>query len=284
MGQLAVFWDRDDTLIPDPGYISDPDQVQLLPGAAEAFRRLSQAGYENIITTNQSGIARGLLDEPTLEKIHSRLHDLFAGADASIDAIYYCPYFAGEEAVVKAYCQDSDLRKPKPGMLLKASLERNIDLVSSWMIGDSLHDAQAGRAAGCRTVLIQKDSSADPELDESRYVDYVVKSLEEAVDIVLKQTQNKQNDEATETQKESHTVLQEILMFLRMIDRRAQTEDFSLTRLAGAVVQLLAIAALVWAVFAVIRGEAYGVQIVRLMFSLVLQLIALTFFVLSAKK
>lgn len=280
----AVFWDRDKTLIEDPGFISDPDQVKLLPRAAEALRALAEAGFENIIATNQSGIARGLLDEPALERIHDRLRELLAEAGAKIDAIYYCPYLDGEEAVVESYRADSDLRKPKPGMLIKASLERNIDLAASWSIGDSLCDAQAGRAAGCRTVLIANDSADRSKMEKQREVDFVAASVDEAKDIVLRYTRTARSEQADKTNSETAAILQEILAFLRTVDRRVRAEDFSLTRLVGAIVQILALAALICAVFSHIRNEDGWNQLIYLLYALVLQLIALTFFVLSSKK
>lgn len=288
MGTAAVFWDRDDTLIADPGYLSDPDQVRLLPGAPEAVLRLAEAGYENIIATNQSGIARGLFDEDTLEKIHERLRSLLAEHGATIDAIYYCPYLNGDEAVLEQYRRDSDLRKPKPGMLVKASLERGIDLVGSWSIGDSFRDAEAGRAAGCRTVLIARDEAGKAEARRHPAVDFVAGSVEEAADIVLRHTRAKGSD--ANEKSASPTVpglLQEILQFLRMVDRRAQREDFSLARLAGAVVQILALGALIWAVFGLIQGPpnvTTGDQLVRLLFGILMQLLALTLFVISNRR
>ena len=100
MASPAIFWDRDKTLIADPGYINDPGQVELLPGAAAAVRRLGEAGFQNIVTTNQSGIARGLLTEQQLAEIHDWLKELMAEQGAVIDAIYYCPYLDGVEAVI----------------------------------------------------------------------------------------------------------------------------------------------------------------------------------------
>jgi len=273
MESTAVFWDRDKTLIADPGYINDPDLVELLPGSAEALRRLSEAGYQNIVVTNQSGIARGLLDEPALERIHDRLRASMVERGACIDAVYYCPYLDSDEAVVEQYRKSSDLRKPGPGMLVQASLERNIDLAGSWMIGDSLHDAQAGRAAGCRTILLSEDSGGSGKSGE---VDFVARSLEEAVDIVLKHTQTGKSEEDRPVAGESTALLQEILTFLRTVDRRLRAEDFSLARLTGAVVQILALGVLVM----VHQGD----QMVRLLFGIFLQLIALTFFLISSKR
>ncbi|MBI4581363.1 MAG: HAD family hydrolase [Planctomycetes bacterium] len=288
MTTAAVFWDRDNTLIEDPGYLHDPKHVKLLPGAAAAVRRLSQAGLENIIVTNQSGLARGLFDEATLEKIHDRLRELLAAEDARLDAIYYCPYLDGPEAVVEQYRQDSDLRKPRPGMLAKASLERKIDLAASWVVGNSLADTQAGRAAGSRTILLSPDKAA-----KDRSVDFVARSLDDAVEIVLKHTVGLEqaapagDSPAAADRQDAGAVsstLQEILSFLRMVDRRQQADDFSLNRLVGVLVQMLAVAALVWAIFSMIRGEDYGAQIVRLLFALMLQLIALTCFSLASRR
>jgi len=285
MTTAAVFWDRDNTLIEDPGYLSDPDQVKLLPGTAQALRRLSEAGFENIVITNQSGIARGLFDEATLERIHDRLRELLEAEGARLDAIYYCPYLDGPEAVVEQYRLDSDLRKPKPGMLAKASLERQIDLAASWAVGNSLADMQAGRAAGCRTVLV----AGGPEKRRDRSIDFTASSLDDAVQIILKHSSHaKTTDRAAERPEKTadsvNNTLQEILSFLRMVDRRNQAEDFSLARLTGIIVQMLAVAALVWAVFSMIRGEEYGAQIVQLLFALTLQAVALTSFVVSSRR
>lgn len=284
MTTAAVFWDRDNTLIEDPGYLSDPDQVKLLPGAAQAIRRLADAGFRNIVVTNQSGIARGLFDEPALERIHVRLRELLAAEGAELDAIYHCPFLDGPEAVVEEYRLESDLRKPRPGMLVKASLEHQIELAGSWMIGNSLSDTQAGRAAGCRTILI----NAQPKPKRDASVDFIASTLEQAVDVVLKHTATAKPDESDTSGRDNLSAvdrtLQEILSFLRTVDRRNQAEDFSLGRLAGLVVQMLALAALVWAVFSMLRGEAYGEQIVKLLFALILQATALTSFVASSRK
>ena len=284
MTRNAVFWDRDNTLISDPGYISDPDLVELLPGAADAVRRLAEAGFENVLVTNQSGIARGLFDEATLDKIHDRLRELLAADGATIDAIYYCPYLDSKDAKVDAYRKASPLRKPKPGMLLQASSERKIDLPGSWIIGDSVRDAQAGRAAGCRTVLVAADASQRASLGKRREVDFAVASLADAVEIVLKHTRSRTAVGKRPEGDDAAATLQEILNFMRMVDRRQRTEDFSLTRMAGAIVQLLALAALVWAVFGLIWSDPLGVQLLRLGYVLVLQLLALTLFIVSSRR
>jgi D,D-heptose 1,7-bisphosphate phosphatase len=176
----AVFVDRDRTLIEDPGYISDPDQVRLLDGAADSLRRFRDAGYTVVIVTNQSGVARGLLTEGDLAIVHQRMRDLLRAEDADVDAIYYCPFLDGPEAVREQYRRDSNLRKPKPGMLLLAAEELGLDLAKSWMIGDSARDVQAGRAAGCRTILISGE--ADEDNDQA---DFMAADLHAATDHVL---------------------------------------------------------------------------------------------------
>ena len=292
MSKAAIFWDRDNTLIADSGYLDDPAKVELLPGAAGAVKRLAEAGFENIIATNQSGIARGLLDEATLGKIHDRLQALLAADGAAIDAIYYCPYLPGDEAVVEQYRRDSDLRKPKPGMLLKASLERKIDLVASWSIGNALRDAQTGRAAGTRTIVICPAGAADQnpkELERNPAVDFVVDSLEAAVEVVLKHTSGSGHPAGRKAGTAGHDetvgTLHEILAFLKMVDRRGQREDFSLSRLAGIVVQIGAVAVFLWAVYSWVfhAEESLGNHLMRVMLAMFLQLLALTFFVLSSR-
>jgi D-glycero-D-manno-heptose 1,7-bisphosphate phosphatase len=182
MAYKAVFLDRDDTLVNDPGYIQRPDQVLLLPGAAEALIQLKKMGYLLIIVTNQSGVARGLITEQQLELIHQRLKKLFAAEGAQIDAIYYCPYHP--EGTVKDFSIESNLRKPNAGMFFQAEKDLDIDLEQSWMIGDSYRDIKAGKAAGCRTILvdvpgkIREKKEGDPEPDRKAV------NLREAVNII----------------------------------------------------------------------------------------------------
>ncbi len=176
----AVFVDRDDTLIEDSGYISDPDQVELLEGTASAIARLREAGLPVVVVSNQSGIARGLFSEEQLAKVHQRMQDLLQEQGTGVDAIYYCPYLDGPEAVQSDYRRDSDLRKPKPGMLLLAAEEMSIDLGGSWMVGDSERDVEAGRAAGCQAVLLTRSGTT-----ASASADFVVADLPAAADLIL---------------------------------------------------------------------------------------------------
>jgi hypothetical protein len=229
-----------------------------------------------------------LFTEERLREIHDRLQKLLADEGARLDAIYHCPYLEGDEATVEAYRQASDLRKPKPGMLVKASLEHDIDLTASWSIGNSLGDAEAGRAAGCRTIVIARDAVDAATFRSDRNVDFVAFTIDEAVDIVLKRGSSRhpvgpEEISSPQATASADVLLQEILNFLRMIDRRSQTDDFSLARLAGAIVQILAIGALIWSVFGLISDTGVPVG-VRLLFGVQLQLLATTLLMISHRK
>jgi D-glycero-D-manno-heptose 1,7-bisphosphate phosphatase len=151
--RAAIFLDRDGVIIEERGYISKPEQLCLLPGAAEVIALLNRAGWPVVIVTNQSGIARGLLTPSALERIHDRLQHLLGCYGARVDGIYVCPHHP--EAEIDSYRQQCFCRKPQPGLLLQAAEELHIDLSQSWMIGDRVSDLQAGAAAGCRTVLVR---------------------------------------------------------------------------------------------------------------------------------
>jgi D,D-heptose 1,7-bisphosphate phosphatase len=185
MANKAVFLDRDHTIMEDPGYLSDPSAVKLLPGVELALRSLAQAGYKLVVVTNQSGVARGLLTEHALEGIHEELKRQLGQKGASLDGIYYCPYHP--EGTVEAYAIDSDLRKPKPGMLLKAAADLDIDLSASWMVGDSARDVEAGQRAGCRTVRLRATAEQHGEqADEDVQADYNARNLVDAARLILR--------------------------------------------------------------------------------------------------
>ena len=149
----AIFLDRDGVVIEEREYVSTPDQVRLLPGAAETIAALNRAGWCVVIVTNQSGIARGFFTPSALDRIHERLQHLLWCYGAQIDGIYVCPHHP--EADLDIYRRQCHCRKPQPGLLLQAVEELGIDLSQSWMIGDRVIDLEAGSAAGCRTVLVR---------------------------------------------------------------------------------------------------------------------------------
>lgn len=157
----AAFLDRDGTLIENRGYICEFSQVRVFPFAVGAVRRLSRAGYRVIVASNQSAVARGICSDEQVRELHRKLREHFAGQGAEIAAFYYCPFLA--DAALPAYRQESPLRKPAPGMLLQAAEEHGIDLSASFMVGDSLDDIEAGRRAGCRTVLVRTGYGGESE-------------------------------------------------------------------------------------------------------------------------
>ena len=158
--QRAVFLDRDGTINKYVGFLRDIDDFELLPGVAEAIKKIIESSFLAIVVTNQPVIARGEVTFPQLQEIHNKMETLLGAEGAYLDAIYYCPHHPhkGYEGEVPELKIDCDCRKPKPGMLLKAAEEFNIDLSQSWMIGDGENDVKAGKAAGCRTVLIGTDN------------------------------------------------------------------------------------------------------------------------------
>lgn len=149
----AVFLDRDGTLIRDAGYICTFAQVEFFPFAAAAVQRLNRAGFLVIVVSNQSAVARGICSEEQVRTLHRQLRDHFTGLGAGIAAFYHCPFLA--DGRVAAYRRESPLRKPAPGMLLQAAADFAIDLGGSFMVGDKADDIEAGRRAGCRTVLVR---------------------------------------------------------------------------------------------------------------------------------
>jgi len=188
MSSVAVFWDRDNTLIQDPGYISDPEQVAILPGAAEAVRRLSEAGFENVIITNQSGIARGMFDKRRRADPRSNGR-LFAEAGARSMRSTTARTWPARRPRSRSTGRTATCASPS-GHDSPACLERKIDLAGSWMSGDSLHDAQAGKAAGCRTIII-RGSSPGEGIRKGGDVDFLADSLAEARTSCLKYTRNR---------------------------------------------------------------------------------------------
>lgn len=187
MSCKAVFLDRDDTIVDDPGYISHPDQLKLLPGAAQALRDMRKLGFKLVIVSNQSGVARGMLTEETLAEIHRKLKRLLADENVDIDSIYYCPYHP--EGVVEEYSFESDLRKPSPGMLFKAAKEMDIDLSNSWMVGDSYRDVAAGKEAGCKTILVNIPGKSKSRRESDPEPDFHAVNIKESANIIRMQCQ-----------------------------------------------------------------------------------------------
>jgi D-glycero-D-manno-heptose 1,7-bisphosphate phosphatase len=301
MANKAVFLDRDNTLIHDPGFLSDPEAVRLLPGADMALKSLAQAGYKVVVVTNQSGVARGLLTEETLQRIHQEMQRQLEEKGARIDGTYYCPFHP--EGTVEAYAKDSDLRKPAPGMLVKAAHDLDIDLPSSWMVGDSPRDIEAGQRAGCRTIRIRvPDAKPHPghEEDEDVQADFTLRNLVEAARLILREDargtgaahENTEDDDGPERRAEAtgarevepgsddRQVQLQILHLLQRLVYQHGPQGFSLSRLAGSVAQGLALVVLIAAVANRMMGASLYDTIVWLLVAVVLQVMAATFWVI----
>ncbi len=178
----AVFLDKDGTLVEDVPYNVDPAQILLMPGAGEGLRRLNAAGYRLVVVSNQSGVARGLFPESALAGVERRLRELLREEGVPLDGFYWCPHHP--EGTVAAYAVDCDCRKPAPGLILRAAREQGIDLARSWFVGDILHDVEAGRAAGCTTVLLDNGHETEWLLTPARRPHYTVQDLPEAAALI----------------------------------------------------------------------------------------------------
>jgi len=179
----ALFLDRDGVInrkAPQGEYVTRWEDFHFLPGAWEGIKQLNRAGFQIIVVTNQRCVAKKLITEMELENLHRKMTDELAKVGATIDAIYYCPH----ELEPPCAC-----RKPAPGMLFQAARLRNLDLSSSWMIGDSDADIQTGRNAGCRTVRVSSENqqARGNESDTSTdcTADVLAASLLEAVPPIL---------------------------------------------------------------------------------------------------
>ena len=173
---LAIFLDRDGTLMRDVDYCGDPSHVEVFSAAAAVLRKLRRHGYKLIIITNQSGIGRGYFTEDNYRLVEQEfLRQLGAGL---IDASYYCPDVPGA---------NSARRKPAPGMVLEAERDRCLDLSRSWFIGDKASDIECGRAAGVRTILVQTGYGAE---EQHCGADWIARDLAHAAEIILEKTKD----------------------------------------------------------------------------------------------
>ena len=321
MANKAIFLDRDDTIIEDPGYISSPEQVRLLPGTAQAIMQLKQMGYKLVVVSNQSGIARGMFTEDDLTHIHARMKELLATEGAYLDQIYYCPYHP--EGVIEKYRKESDLRKPNPGMLLTAAEEMDIDLGQSWMIGNAYHDTTAGKRVGCRTILlnlppgtIKTPKPTDPSPD------FKAVNLKEAANIIRRYSQSPRQQptpptppaerpmepappppqpkpieqtpqkKTVEVQEHPSThadrteqLLEHIVKLLRTSQREEMFSEFSFGKLFAGCVQIVVVFCLLislWFLMSTSRNT--NAIMISLGFAIVFQLMAMTFYIMQSRK
>ena len=185
----AVFLDRDGTIIEEKHFLSRPEDVALLPSAAQTIARLNSLGVVVAVVTNQAGVARGYFPESSIAQVHLRLDELLAEFGAKVDRYEYCPHHSTEG--LGEYRIDCDCRKPRPGMLTRAAAALRVDLSRSLMVGDRLGDLQAGANAGCQSSLVRtgygQSVSLDFDANALRFLG-VFDSLGEAVEAWLQQS------------------------------------------------------------------------------------------------
>lgn len=182
LGVPAVFLDKDGTLVRDLPFNDDPRRVELLPGVGEGLRALADAGYRLYVVSNQSGVGRGLMTEEGLRATLARAVELIAAEGVEIDGVYVCRHHP--DSIIPRLRRECACRKPKPGLVLRAAREHGVDLSSSWLIGDILHDIEAGNRAGCRTVLVT-GGETEWKTGPYRTPECIVNGLRNAVDVVL---------------------------------------------------------------------------------------------------
>lgn len=149
----AVFLDRDGTLLEETNYVRDLERLVFFPFSVDAVRLLNRADFAVVVVTNQAGIARGIVEESFVARAHAFITERLAQGGARIDAYYYCPHHP--MGIVEQYRRACECRKPEPGMLKKAAADLGLDLTRSFVVGDKLHDLEAGHAVGAHGVLVR---------------------------------------------------------------------------------------------------------------------------------
>ncbi|MDI6738497.1 MAG: HAD family hydrolase [Nanoarchaeota archaeon] len=179
----AAFLDRDGVIIEEIKFITEPDKVKLLDNAAKAISRLNKE-YKVFIITNQPAVGRGMCTEEQAKKVNDKVLELLNEQGARIDATYMC--FHHPIHGIGNYKVECDCRKPKPGMILKAAEEHDINLKQSFTIGDKTGDIKSGFLAGTKTILVQTGYGGDDGFKDAT-PDYIAKDLYEAAEIMLKE-------------------------------------------------------------------------------------------------
>jgi D-glycero-D-manno-heptose 1,7-bisphosphate phosphatase len=183
----AIFLDKDGTLIDNLPYNVEPRRMTLASGAGAALRLLSRLDYRLFVVSNQGGIALGHFGEDAMDLVAARLEDLLFREHVSLDGFYYCPHHP--KGALAQYAVGCECRKPQPGMLLAAARTHDIDLRSSWMVGDILHDVEAGNRAGCRTVLIDNGNETEWRLGPRRVPTRLAPDLYAAAVLIASHTE-----------------------------------------------------------------------------------------------
>ena len=179
----AIFLDKDGTLIEDVPHNVDPQRVVLGPRVAQGLALLQRHGYALFIVSNQSGIAHGIFSEAALRDVLQHLQNMLSDQGIIIDGVYYCPH--SPTGTVASYASACTCRKPMPGMLQRAAGEHGIDLRRSWMIGDILHDIEAGHRAGCKAALIDNGNETQWQHSPLRTPDIIASDVRAAARMIM---------------------------------------------------------------------------------------------------
>jgi D-glycero-D-manno-heptose 1,7-bisphosphate phosphatase len=182
MSRKAIFLDKDGTLIENHPFDRRPEHIQWLPGTIEGLRLLHRAGYALIVVSNQGGIAQGRFTVEDLRQEDLGLRAELAKFEVPLAGFYYCPHHP--DGRVPSFSVECYCRKPYPGLLIQAANELNVDLTHSWMIGDILHDVAAGRAAGCRTILLTNGNETEWDLTPLRWPHFIADEVFEAARLI----------------------------------------------------------------------------------------------------
>jgi D-glycero-D-manno-heptose 1,7-bisphosphate phosphatase len=204
MMRRAVFLDRDGVICTEEGYISDPRQLRLIPGAADAIRLFNQSGLAAVVITNQSGVARGFFTEETVAVLNRAMHERLEEQGARLDAVYYCPHHP--EGAVERYRLVCDCRKPATGMLRQAADECNLEVMRSYLVGDKLSDIECAGRAGVKGIMVLTGYGAEEckRLDQTPAVHpaFVAADLREAAGWILNDLRSSNHEEDIDHQAE----------------------------------------------------------------------------------
>jgi D-glycero-D-manno-heptose 1,7-bisphosphate phosphatase len=187
MSRPAVFLDRDGTIVEEHGYLQRLEDLKIFPWTGDALRLLKRAGFVTVVITNQSAIARGLIDEAFLNHVHQAIDSRLASSGGAIDRYYFCPHLP--EATIERYRQTCGCRKPAPGLIEQACRDLDLDPTRSVMVGDRWLDVACGRAAGTRAVLVRSghgSEEADIAPPAGVHADAILNNLMEAVWWILR--------------------------------------------------------------------------------------------------
>lgn len=188
MRNKAIFLDKDGTLVRDYPYNVDPQKIEFLSGVIDGLKHLAKQGFKLFVVSNQSGLARGYFSEEELKQYFDTLASMLAEQNIFLEDMYFCPHHP--EGKINQYTKDCHCRKPKAGLIIQAAGEHNIQRSKSWMIGDILNDIEAGKTAGCNTILVDNGHETEWYITEHRTPDLLVSDFLSAAQHIVAEDRN----------------------------------------------------------------------------------------------